>query len=108
MFERAFQRAVTNLAKAFSTRYGTGRLVGSALAGTAIIAPVTKTIRKQIRGQTQEVNAEKQGEIHAHESEGINTDGNGHLIAAVYEGDDGVLYKLDNNGWQQWDGSEWR
>ena len=108
MLEKAIKRALEQLGKVFSSKYRTGKAVGGTLAAAAIIAPATYVVKKKLSGgKTEEVILEKQQDIHAHDEYGLNTDGHGHLIAAIYQGDDGHLYKLANNTWYSWNGQEW-
>ena len=104
MLENAIRRALTQLAKIFSTRYGTGKEIGKALSSLVIIAPATYMVKKKMR----QVQMSKVQDIHySTEDNELNTDGRGRLVGAIYEDEDGEFHKLTNDGWLSWNGSQW-
>jgi len=103
MISIAIERAKTNVMQLLADKEKITKNSASALQSFAVNQTVT-----WVQGQHRKIQLEHIQKIHAHLEHGVNTNGHGVLVASVYEGDDGSLYKQAGKEWYYWDGSSWR
>lgn len=114
MLEKAWRKAIQTLEEMYNNRAALAKAVGKEVGSSAqrfvflkISAPLVQKLRKGHGPNSREVNATKQCDIHHDEVNGVNGQGHGTLIAAIYLDDDGYYHKMMGERWYAWNGAEW-
>jgi hypothetical protein len=100
-WESIISKAIANIKKIFSNKHEVGKQIGETAASMA----VGQVVRAVYVGVTT-VKVTEQERIYIDNQGSINHQ-SGHLVAVIYEDENGNHYKHTADNWYSWNGADW-